>query len=189
LEAQGVGAGIYTQAQFDQFKEDGTFEEALEQVVLALLGNELTGAQGFLNVHPDYDEAVERSYYTGKLRALFGGAFPEPSNETLFPRGWGDIAFFESAWIQFFSEDELGISGDPARVLSCNDPTTGGFLNKFNRCPAGVVALDFDDYTCPPVRTRAVLPLIKFFAESGRGRVAAALQAYLAEACAGFPAS
>lgn len=184
LEQQGIDAGIYTAEQFEQFREDGTFAEALEQVVLALLGDDLTGGQGFLNLHPDYDEPVERTYYTAKLEALFGGEFPQPSDEELFPRGWGDIAFFEAAWIQFFSEDEFGIN--PARLLDCNDPNTGGVLNKFNRCPAGALALDFDAYTCPPLRTFLLQPVIASLVDAGRDGAAEFLRGRLGEACASF---
>jgi hypothetical protein len=184
LEQQGLDLGIYTQEQFDQFKLDSTIGEALEQVVLALLGNELTGASGFLNLHPDFDEGVERTYYTEKLRGLFGGDFPVPSDEELFPRGWGDIAFFESAWIQFFSEEELG--ADPTRILECNDPNTGGFLNKFNRCPAGALELDLDAYSCPPLRTRLFQALIDSLEENGRDVLAFAVRNRLGTACQGF---
>jgi hypothetical protein len=152
LEQRGVAFGVYSQAQFDQFKADDvangtqTYPAALEQVVLALLGNDFTGASGFLFAHPDYNETAERTYYTNKLRALFGGAFPVSPDPVTFPRGWGNIAYFEAAWVQFFSEDETGTSGNPLTLLSCNDPNTGGFANKFNRCPAGVVPMSFASY-------------------------------------------
>lgn len=188
LAGQAVSLGLYTEAQLAQFEQNGTLDEALEQVVLALLGNELTGATGFLTLHPDYDEAVERTYYTEKLRGLFGGTFPVPSDAALFPRGWGDIAFFESAWIQFFSESELG--ANLGELLNCNDPTTGGFLNKFNRCPAGTLEIDIDAYSCPPIATRLLQRLIERLGENDRPVLTTQVREQLGIVCEGFrPAS
>lgn len=184
VEAFGVSIGIYSQPQFDQFKADDlangtmTYQEALEQVLLALLGNDLTGASGFLFAHPDFDEAAEQAYYTNKLRLLLGGAFPTTSDPVTFPRGWSNIAAFEGVWINFFSEDETGASGSLPTLLSCNDPTTGGGVNKFARCPSGALAVDFSLYAAPAAPTSpARLPTLPL-AFSGLFAFALAALAY-----------
>jgi hypothetical protein len=168
LEQRGVAFGVYTPAQFVQFKADDlangtrTYQAALEQVVLALLGNDFTGASGFLFAHPDYNETAERSYYTNKLRALIGGSFPATS--PTFPRGWSNIAYFEAAWVQFFSEDETGRSGNPLTLLSCNNPNTGGSANRFNRCPSGQLPVSFASYFSATLAPTSVPALPATFA-------------------------
>lgn len=133
-------------------------------------------AFGFLTKHPDFDEPEEQAYYAAKLNARFGG----DTTQNNVPPGWENPARFEGLWLLTMSEDEAGQAllqwADPftfggatspaeagevialasAVVLACNDTTTGGAINKFNRCPSGSVSVAFDNYSL----SRTVVPML-----------------------------
>jgi len=162
LEALGVANGAFTQGEIDflEANDPATYQATLEEVFRQAIGRIVTvpasPAYEFIKQHPDFDEPAEQAYYQAKWNVRFGG----DGTQNHLPAGWEDIAFFEGAWIAFFSEDELGSALNAAAVgtdvfanlntvLACNDTETGGAANKFNRCPSGSVDVNFASYRLP----------------------------------------
>ena len=167
---------------FVQTAFPSTYYQILGEALASQIGQLVTVPQSpaylFLTQHPDFDEPAERAYYANKLNARFGGSLAASQNNV--PPGWENPARFEGLWILIMSEDETGAAlgrwADPfgaggatspteaaaviaeasAEVLSCNNPSTGGVVNKFNRCPSGSLALQFDNYSL----MRSAVPML-----------------------------
>ena len=167
---------------FIQTSDASTYFAILGEALAVQIGQQVTVPESpaylFLTQHPDFDEPAEQAYYTNKLNARFGGSLAAGQNNV--PAGWENPARFEGLWLLTMSEDETGAAlsrwADPfdaggatssaeaaaviaeasAEVLTCNDPATGGAINKFNRCPSGSLVLQFENYSL----MRSAVPML-----------------------------
>lgn len=140
-------------------KANALYESTLEEIFVAALGplDPDSATPSLLFALEEFDDPAERAYYQAKLNVRFGGT----DTVDRVPALWSDIGHFERAWLSFFSEDEGGVAlqtGDLVTWQSCNDPTTGGALNRFNRCPEGAVPVDFSRYRV--LSTAATVPMV-----------------------------
>jgi hypothetical protein len=98
------------------------------QVLLRVLKDVPAVPDGFLTMHPDFDEPAEQAYYNQYLSDLFLGDIPA---------GFGDILEWEGLWLQAFA-------ADPTNPLDFSD---------WVRSPSGAMPIDYSAYLASAAAT------------------------------------